>query len=395
MERVSFDTGSKPLAVSAVLTPPESPPHWQFRPEAGRATLDLAGDWLAQSGAIPDFPADALAGAKAGQALGFETASLGRWDTGLIAFLWDAKRAAATAGLAVDGAALPEAARKLLGLLPDRPEPPRPAPRRRFRPLYWLGGAAIGAVTEFGILSTLLADTARGGVLALVGRARLRRVDLLANIRDAGPASLPIVSIVNFLIGTILAFVGAVQLSRFAADIYVANLVGLALVREMSVVMTAIVMAGRTGGAYAARIATMQGNEEIDALTVFGIPIADYILLPSVLALVFTMPFLYLYGCLVGILGGFTVSLAMLNVTALGFLNQILNAVPFDQFVFGFVKSIVFGVLIGVTSCRIGLKAGRSSADVGTAATRAVVVGIVGVIAVDAIFAVIANMLGL
>ncbi len=122
---------------------------------------------------------------------------------------------------------------------------------------------------------------------------------------------------------------------------------------------------------------------------------SDYILLPAVLALAFTMPFLYLYGCLVGMLGGFVVSIAMLNVTGPGYLNQTLAAVPFNQFVFGFVKSIAFALLIGVTSCRIGLKAGRSAADVGVAATRAVVIGIVGVIAMDAVFAVIANVVGI
>jgi phospholipid/cholesterol/gamma-HCH transport system permease protein len=229
----------------------------------------------------------------------------------------------------------------------------------------------------------------------VTGRARMRPVDLIANIRDAGPSALVIVSVVNFLIGAILAFVGAVQLRKFAADIYVANLVGLALVREMAAVMTAIVMAGRTGGAYAARIATMQGNEEIDALQVIGIPVSDYIVLPSILALVFTMPFLYLYGCLIGMLGGFVVSIAMLNITGPGYLVQTLDAVPFDQFVFGFVKSIAFAILIGASSCHIGLKAGRSAADVGLAATRAVVTGIVGVIALDATFAVLADVIGL
>jgi phospholipid/cholesterol/gamma-HCH transport system permease protein len=154
-------------------------------------------------------------------------------------------------------------------------------------------------------------------------------------------------------------------------------------------------MAGRTGGAYAARIATMQGNEEIDALQVIGIPVSDYLVLPSILALVFTMPFLYLYGCLVGMLGGFVVSFAMLNITGPGYLNETLKAVPLDQFAFGFVKSIAFAILIGVTSCQIGLKAGRSAADVGLAATRAVVTGIVGVIALDAIFAVLADAAGL
>jgi phospholipid/cholesterol/gamma-HCH transport system permease protein len=139
----------------------------------------------------------------------------------------------------------------------------------------------------------------------------------------------------------------------------------------------------------------MQGNEEIDALQVIGIPVSDYIVLPAILALVFTMPFLYLYGCLVGMFGGFVVSIAMLNITGPGYLHQTLAAVPFNQFIFGFLKTIAFAILIGAISCQIGLKAGRSAADVGMAATRAVVTGIVGVIALDALFAVLADMVGL
>jgi phospholipid/cholesterol/gamma-HCH transport system permease protein len=279
--------------------------------------------------------------------------------------------------------------------LPDRMPAPAAPVRRRFQPLRRLGASTIGMLTETGVLALLLADTVQGGVAAVVGRARIRSVDLMGNINDAGPSALVIVSVVNFLIGAILAFVGAAQLRKFAADAYVANLVGLALVREMAAVMTAIVMAGRTGGAYAARIATMQGNEEIDALKVIGIPISDYILLPSILALVFTLPLLYLYGCLIGMIGGLVVASAMLNITVAGYIHQTLEAVPISQFIFGFLKSIAFAVLIGVTSCRTGLKAGRSAADVGLAATRAVVIGIVGVIAMDAVFAVIADAVGI
>jgi phospholipid/cholesterol/gamma-HCH transport system permease protein len=370
-------------------------PAWQVHGSERGAVLVVTGNWIAQSGRVPVFPADGLASVPARNTLGFDSADLGRWDSGLIAFLWDAERAAVAAGLKVDTTALPGSARKLLGLLPDRVAEPKPAARRRFRPLAWVGGGTIDLLNEIGALSTLLAMTAAGGALALTGRARMRAVDLLGNLRDAGPSALAIVSTVNFLIGAILAFVGAVQLRKFAADIYVADLVGLALVREMAAVMTAIIMAGRTGGAYAARIATMQGNEEIDALQVIGIPVSDYLVLPSILALVFTMPFLYLYGCLVGMLGGFVVSFAMLNITGPGYLNETLKAVPLDQFAFGFVKSIAFAILIGVTSCQIGLKAGRSAADVGLAATRAVVTGIVGVIALDAIFAVLADAAGL
>ena len=327
--------------------------------------------------------------------MAFDISGVGHWDSALIAFLWDAKLAAGAAHVPVDEASLPDAARKLLGLLPDSMPPPAPPARHRFAPVTRLGTAVLDRLTETGILSTLLADTVRGGAAVLRGRARMRGVDLLANIRDAGPRALVIVGVVNFLIGAILAFVGAAQLRKFAADAYVANLVGLALVREMAAVMTAIVMAGRTGGAYAARIATMQGNEEIDALQVIGIPISDYILLPSILALVFTMPFLYLYGCLIGMAGGLLVASAMLNITTAGYLHQTLEAVSLTQFEFGFCKSIAFAVLIGVTSCRTGLKAGRSAADVGLAATSAVVIGIVGVIALDAVFAVIADTVGI
>lgn len=361
----------------------------------GRTVLVLAGDWIAQSGRIPEFSIDQPRNSWGGDTLVFDTTHLGRWDSGLIAFLWEAKRAAVTAALAVDGSTLPDAARKMLGLLPDRMVASGPPPRRAFQPFTWLGGATLGMFAGLGELTQLLATTIKGGFRAVGARALIRAVDLSANIRAAGPSALIIVSVVNFLIGAVLAFVGAVQLRRFAADIFIANLVGLALVREMAAVMTAIVMAGRTGGAYAARIATMRGNEELDALQVVGIPVSEYLILPAVLALVFTMPLLYLYGCLVGILGGFVVSISMLNITALGFLNQTLNAVPFNQFVFGLVKTIAFAIMIGVTSCQIGLQAGRSAADVGIAATRAVVVGIVGVIAMDAVFAVIANVIGI
>jgi phospholipid/cholesterol/gamma-HCH transport system permease protein len=375
--------------------PDTTSPAWRLRLTNGRNVLALGGDWIAQSGHIPEFPDKGLLDNKQEGALAFDTGDLGRWDSGLIAFLWDVKRAAAVAGLPLDGSTLPESARKLLGLLPAEIGEPGSSRSRGFRPFNWLGGKTLGMFAEIGVVSELLATTVNGGLRAVVAKAMIRGVDLFDNVRAAGPSALIIVSVVNFLIGAILAFVGAVQLRRFAADIFVANLVGLALVREMAAVMTAIVMAGRTGGAYAARIATMRGNEEIDALEVVGIPISDYLILPSVLALVFTMPLLYLYGCLVGMLGGFVVSISMLNITSLGFLHQTLDAVPFDQFVFGFAKTIAFAIMIGLTSCRIGLQAGRSAADVGTAATRAVVIGIVGVIAMDAVFAVLADVVGI
>ncbi len=370
-------------------------PVWTESAGTARLTLRMTGDWIAQAGSLPAFPADRLGTIPPGQGFAISMDGVGNWDAGLIVFLWDAKRAAAAAKIAVDWSQLPDAAQKLLLLLPDRVDAPDKAMHYRFAPFNAIGGYTIGAVTELGAVAELLGTALLGLVSALRGRARVRAEDVLANIRDAGPSALIIVSIVNFLVGAILAFVGAAQLKKFAAGIYVANLVGLAMVREMSAVMTAIVMAGRTGGAYAARIATMEGGEEIDALKVIGIPVSDYILLPSILALILTMPFLYLYGCLVGVVGGLIVSIGMLNISVAGYLHQTVGAVSLGQFVFGFVKSIAFAILIATTSCRIGLKAGRSAADVGNAATQAVVIGIVGVIALDALFAVIADAVGI
>jgi phospholipid/cholesterol/gamma-HCH transport system permease protein len=228
---------------------------------------------------------------------------------------------------------------------------------------------------------------------ALTGRARMRRVDFVGCMYDAGIAALPMVALVNVLVGAILAFVGAIELRRFGADIYIANLVGLAQVREMAAVMTAIVMSGRTGGAYAAEIASMQGSDELDALRVLGIPLHDYLVLPRVLALTLMTPILYLYGSAIGILGGFAVAVSMLNISPELFVAQTRSAVTMHQIAFGLTKSIAFGALIALAGCRIGLKAGRSATDVGHAATRAVVVSIIGIIMLDAVFAVCANAL--
>ncbi|MBS1074785.1 ABC transporter permease [Gluconobacter sp. Dm-73] len=372
----------------------DNAPQWRLENEQNTLLMVLSGTWQARTGAIPVFPKDGLPKTPDGH-LSFQTSDIQAWDTGLIAFLWDLKRVAHDAGISLDMQTLPGPMRQLLELLPEAPDEPVHH-KQPHRPLLEaVGGHAIASMTEVGVVSELAALTAKGAVQTILGRSRMRLSDLLANTSDAGPYALLIVGIVNFLIGAILAFVGAVELQKFAAGVYVASLVGIAMVREMAAVMTAIIMAGRTGGAYAARISTMQGNEEIDALNVFGIQPSTYLILPAVLSLIITMPFLYLYGCLIGMLGGFVVSISMLDITAAGYFHQTVTSFGIGQFIFGFVKSIVFGAFIGLTSCRIGLKAGRSAADVGIAATRAVVVGIVGVIAIDAIFAVIADVLGI
>jgi phospholipid/cholesterol/gamma-HCH transport system permease protein len=366
---------------------------WETKEAGTGAIVVLNGDWTARDGPL-DLAAAARVVEVAGtRPIGFDASRLGRWDSSLLVFLSLLRQQAAERGATFDQAGLPTSARELLDLLPGK-APSTTAPIPRVMLLERVGRASVAGWTESAAFVTLVGETILRLGAAARGRARMRGVDLLACMYDTGLAALPIVMVVNVLVGAILAFVGAVQLRRFGADVYVANLVGVSVVREMAAVMTAIVLAGRTGGAYAAEIATMQSSEEIDALSAIGIPVGDYLVLPRVCALTAMTPLLYLYGSAFGVLGGFVVGIGMLDLSARSFATQLVAAVGGSQIVFGFVKSIAFGALIAIVGCRIGMKAGRSAIAVGRAATTAVVVGIVGVIALDAVFAVCANAVG-
>jgi len=366
---------------------------WEFRSRNGAGIIALAGDWL--TGSAVHAPEIArLCRNAAIRDVTFDTSRLGRWDTVLVAFLWDIKRVAAANDMNFDDSALPASARQLLNLLPALPRKQSTPAQRRFRPIAWIFLKAVDFLVEVGRSTVLLAEAAVGSAKLLLGRARFRGVDLLSDLLNAGPRAVAIVATVNFLVGAILAFIGAAELREYAAETYVPNLVGVASVRELSSIVTAIVMAGRTGGSYAARIATMRGNDEIAALRVLGIPLSEFLILPSVVSLCLAMPILYLIGCCIAILGGLAVSTLSLGFTALQYLRETLDAVPLSDFVFGAIKSVAFAALIGTVSCRTGLKAARSARAVGDAATGAVVANILGIIALDAIFAVVMDARG-
>jgi phospholipid/cholesterol/gamma-HCH transport system permease protein len=366
---------------------------WSARLDGSRMIVALAGDWIARDAAIAETDSARRILDSAGiQSVAFESGQLGHWDSALLTFVLAVRQETQQRGIAFDDAELPPAASRLLALIAQAAPGTTPAPGQDAF-VQRVGTAVIAGGEEALAVVELVGDTVLRGGAAFRGRARMRGTDLLTCVYDAGIAALPIVTVVNVLVGGILAFVGAVQLRKFGADIYIAALVGVAVTREMAALMTAIVMSGRTGGAYAAQIATMVGNEEIDALNTIGIPIYDYLILPRVLALTCMMPLLYLYGCAVGIFGGFVVAVAMLNISPDAFIDATRQSVAGSQIVFGLVKSITFGTLIAIAGCRRGLTSGRGAADVGQAATTAVVIGIVGVIALDAIFAVCAHAL--
>jgi phospholipid/cholesterol/gamma-HCH transport system permease protein len=229
----------------------------------------------------------------------------------------------------------------------------------------------------------------------VAGRWRFRGKDFSLALADCSARAVPIVTVVNLLVGAILAFVGAVQLIKFGAGIFVADLVGIAVAREMAAIITAVVMAGRTGAAFAAELATMQTNEEVDALEVLGLNAVDFLVLPRVMALLLMMPLLYVYGCVTGLLGGMLVSAGMLDVSPAAYLDRTFEALSWAHLGLGMSKSLVFGGLIGLVGCYCGLYAKRNAAGVGVATTHAVVASIVGIIVLDAVFAVCANALGI
>jgi len=352
----------------------------------------LLGDWVARLDGVEfDVPKDILRSGIG--ALQFDAAELGHWDSGLIALLVDLREAAKQDGVAFDEEGLPKSARRLLQLLSAPAVQP---PADRPRPLLdRVGLWAIDIWTEGVEASALVGNMILRGAVALRGRAAMLASDLIEAMYNAGVAALPIVAVVGLLVGGILAFIGATELSKFGAGLYVANLVAIGMVREMAALMTAIIMAGRTGGAYAAQIAAMEGAEEIDALRALGVPIFDYLILPKVLALSAMMPLLYMFGCLIGIFGGLCIGAATLHVAAVSFFVEAQKSLSGSQFALGLAKSICFGAFIAIVACHVGLRAKRSATAVGAAATTAVVVGIVGVIALDAVLDLCASVLGI
>jgi phospholipid/cholesterol/gamma-HCH transport system permease protein len=214
-------------------------------------------------------------------------------------------------------------------------------------------------------------------------------------MQECGARALPIVSLISLLVGLILAFVGAIQLQQFGAQIYVADLVGIAMVREMGAMMTAIVMAGRTGAAFAAQLGTMQVNEEIDAFSTLGFSPIDFLVLPRMLALILMMPLLCIYADAMGILGGALVGVAMLDLTITEYFIETQGAIDMVDIMVGVVKSAVFGVLVALAGCLRGIQCGRSAQAVGLATTSAVVMGIVFIIVTDGIFSVITEAVGI
>jgi len=362
---------------------------------ADALVMVLAGEWKTRSG-LTDMAVvhDALCENSDVKRLWFDTSALKEWNSGLIVFLLNCEELCQQAGIACDRSSLPHGVQRLMELaeaVPAQADVHGTRSTAGFVERAGLAWLRLASATCENVRFIGECAIAIGNLLR--GRATFRPRDALVLLQHCGAEALGIVALIAFLVGLIMAFVGAVQLARFGASIYVADMVALAMVREMGCMMTAIILCGRTGAAFAAQIGTMKVNQELDAFTTLGIAPVDFLVVPRVVALFLMMPLLTVFADLVGIVGGSLVAMSMLHLSTLEYWQQTLRALDLAQFSTGVVKSLVFGLIVAVTACLRGMQSGRNAEAVGRATTSAVVTGITWIIIADAVFAVIFNAL--
>lgn len=258
-----------------------------------------------------------------------------------------------------------------------------------------VGKFGFYALNDMNKALKFIKDSFSSVVKFLTGRAVFRAEDFWFIFADCSYKAIGIVSLVSFLVGLILAFVGAMQLSTFGAGIYVSSMVALGMTRIMAAIMVGIIMAGRTGSSYAATLGTMQVNEEIDALKTLGIKVTDFLVAPRIVALVLTIPFLTIIADVLGIMGGAIVGVCFLDLSSTTYLDYSIKALSWSNFLVGILHSIIYGVIISLCGCYEGINSGRNADSVGKATTSAVVTALVWMIVATGILTVILEVIGL
>ena len=363
--------------------------------EDGTMLVHLKGAWKIGQGLPSAREVMDHAGLRQGTRLiAFDHASLDAWDSSLLNFLVNLMDRCSSAGVRVEMDGLPQGVVRLLRLSSGTLDTEGLSVNKASEPLLARVAEQTFALARYSVgVMEFIGEAFIALLRFLRGRSRYRRSDLTLLIYECGAQALPIVSLISVLVGLILGFVGVVQLRIFGAQIYIANLVGIGMAREMGAMMTAIIMMGRTGAAFATQLGTMETNEEIDALKTLGISPMEFLVVPRMVALILMMPLLCVYADIVGILGGAFVGIGMVDISFTQYYEQTRSALRLTQFSIGITKSVAFAVLIAISGCYHGMRADRSASAVGYAATRAVVVGIVLIVITDGIFAVVTSIL--
>ncbi len=328
--------------------------------------------------------------------LTFDSKGITSWDSSILMFMDRILKAISSEDIEIERDGLPPGVQKLINLataVPKKEDASQTVSREGF--FTRVGTDFLAFIQSAGELIAFVGETFIVTVKFVTGKASFRSIDLGQFLQDTGARAVPIVSLISFLIGLILAFVGIMQLELFGAQVYVANLVGVAMVRAIGAIMAGIIMAGRTGAAYAAQLGTMQVNEEIDALQTMGVKPMEFLVLPRMLALTLMMPLLCLYADLLGVLGGWVVAVPLYGLNSSLYFSNTMAAVGLNDLFVGLFMSLVFGILVALSGCLRGMQCGRSASAVGDATTSAVVTGIVSIIVSTAVITVICDVLGI
>lgn len=376
-------------------TPPAAA---DIRPGATARELRCEGAWLLRSAAQTEARIEACLKSLARPAEGellIDAQAVTAMDTSGAWLLHRTRRALEKDGHAVRFVGLRPEFDALLRLIATRTAehalvpPPEPGALARFGRNAWEGLlGALGLLSFLGASATVL-------MRSLMQPRRFRWRPILHNLQTAGVAALPITGLLSFLLGIVIAYQGAEQLRRVGANIYIADLVGLSMLRELSPLITAIIVAGRSGSAYAAQIGTMKVTEEIDALRTIGIGPIELLVLPKVLALAIALPLLTLYTDIMGVLGGMVMARIQLDVGYATFIDRFDDAVSLTSFLIGIGKAPVFAVIIALVGCYQGFQVSGSAESVGHQTTTSVVQSIFLVILVDALFSIVFSWLHL
>ena len=355
-------------------------------------SVELGGDWSITAGTRPAWET-VLAGRQPKRVV-LSSASLGQWDSSLLLFLFETQLWCKITGAYCETRELPDRIRILLNQMTVSHETSVPFDRSE-NFFTTVGEATLDVWSKTKVFSGFIGECVLGLTRSIKRPRKFRWADCLEEMQHCGAMALPIVGLVSFLVGVTLAYTGAIVLRQYGGDIYVADLIGLSMIREMGAVMTGVALAGRTGAAFAATLGNMRANEEIDALETLGISAVDFLVLPRLIALAVMMPLLAMYANALGIVGGMVVSLKILKIPPAAYWVETLTIVDLSDILVGLIKATTFGLIVGLSGCLHGIEAERSAAGVGRAATSAVVTAILLIIIADAVYAVIFNILGL
>ncbi|WP_310572105.1 ABC transporter permease [Gemmatimonas sp.] len=372
-------TGTEATSTTAALA--------ELRREDDVLVVALGGDWTLDN-VVPRFPdlvSRSTAAASRVRSVAIDAAELGEWDSSLLIFLMQVESFCEKHALALEPSTLPAQVPRLLALARAVPERAQAKAPDRGSLATRIGDAAVGTWRD-----ALSAIRFTGEItIAIAGlptrRIHMRWREFWVVVQTNSSGALPIVTLIALLVGVIIAFLGVVVLKRFGAGYYVSYLVGFGMLREMAALMTGIIIAGRTGAAFAAELGSMKITEEIDAYVTFGVSPIEHLVLPRVLGLFAMMPLLTIYADAVGITGGMLVSASLLDLSFKQFLSGLLSAVTLSDALLGVFKGTIYGLIVAVAGCMKGLQGGSDASAVGRAATSAVVLGITLIILANAV----------